>query len=206
MVPCRPQHRDSDWSLLRTVLRALPILRTSSRLLRCASAGICRTKSGSTRSRLPWQQCRHHSPAPISAAPTPVASWSAATLQIQDILDALGASRSRQSSRDKPWPSHTAKLSDSSDQVRADAAVELGRQKAYQAIDALTGVLSGDRSPTWFEKVRPGHLASLLHPRSLQRRLQNSAQADTMIVTFAAAAQFAAEVIRGNFAPQLTTP
>jgi HEAT repeats len=86
-------------------------------------------------------------------------------------------------------------LSDAKDTVRRDAAVELGRQKAQSAVDALMNMLAKDTSPLAREGAARG-LGLIASPRSLNA-LIFAAQADNDREV-RRSAQFAVEVIRSN--------
>ncbi len=89
----------------------------------------------------------------------------------------------------------TQQLSDGSDTVRRDAAVELGRQKAQGAVDALMNMLAKDASPIAREGAARS-LGLIAAPRSLNA-LIFAAQADNDREV-RHSAQFAVEVIRNN--------
>jgi HEAT repeat protein len=86
-------------------------------------------------------------------------------------------------------------LSDATDTVRRDAALELGRMKAASAIDALTNVLQKDASPIARDGAARG-LGLIGSPQSL-RALIYAAQADNDREV-RHSAQFAVQVIREN--------
>jgi HEAT repeat protein len=86
-------------------------------------------------------------------------------------------------------------LADASDTVRRDAAVELGRQKAQNAVDALMNMLAKDTSPIAREGAARS-LGLIAAPRSLNA-LIFAAQADNDREV-RHSAQFAVEVIRSN--------
>ena len=68
------------------------------------------------------------------------------------------------------------KLSDPSETVRRDAAVDLGRMKATTAVEALTDVLAKDASPIARDGAARG-LGLIASPRSLNALIY-AAQAD----------------------------
>jgi hypothetical protein len=86
-------------------------------------------------------------------------------------------------------------LSDASEIVRRDTAIELGRQKAQSAVDALMNTLAKDTSPIAREGAARG-LGLIASPRSLNA-LIFAAQADNDREV-RRSAQFAVEVIRSN--------
>jgi hypothetical protein len=133
-------------------------------------------------------------PPPQLPQPTPVGVAPGTTAQNAGYLEASSAP----GSADLPQANvgqYIQQLSNPNDQVRADAAVQLGRMKAYQALDPLISVLHGDRSPLARESAARA-LGLIAHPRSLSA-LQTAAQADNDR-DVRHSAQFAAEVIRGN--------
>lgn len=87
------------------------------------------------------------------------------------------------------------KLSDASETVRRDAAVELGRMKAQQALDPLMNVLSRDSSPIARDGAARA-LGLIAAPRSLNALIY-AAQADNDR-DVRHSAQFAVENIRTN--------
>jgi hypothetical protein len=78
---------------------------------------------------------------------------------------------------------------------RADAAIELGRAKAQQAVDTLCQVLAGDGSPVVRESAARA-LGLIGNARALNA-LQTAAQADNDR-DVRRSAQFSAEIIRAN--------
>ena len=90
---------------------------------------------------------------------------------------------------------HLQRLSDPDERVRADDALQLGRMKASEAVDALTASLAGDRSPGVREAAARA-LGLIASPRSLPA-LQRAAGADDDR-DVRHSASFAAEVIRSN--------
>ena len=86
-------------------------------------------------------------------------------------------------------------LSDPGETVRRDAAVELGRLKAQQAIDPLINLLAKDSSPVARDGAARA-LGLIAAPRSL-KALIYAAQADNDR-DVRHSAQFAVEVIRTN--------
>jgi len=86
-------------------------------------------------------------------------------------------------------------LFDQQERVRADAAMELGRMKAAQALDPLCTLLSTDRSPVVRETAARA-LGLIADARALSA-LQNAAQSDSDR-DVRRSAQFAVEVIRAN--------
>ena len=86
-------------------------------------------------------------------------------------------------------------LADANETVRRDAAIELGRQKAQAAVDALMSTLAKDSSPVAREGAARG-LGLIASPRSLNA-LIFAAQADNDREV-RHSCQFAVEVIRSN--------
>ena len=86
-------------------------------------------------------------------------------------------------------------LCDANETVRRDAAIELGRQKAQGAIDALMHTLAKDGSPIAREGAARG-LGLIAAPRSLNALIY-AAQADNDREV-RHSCQFAVEVIRSN--------
>jgi len=86
-------------------------------------------------------------------------------------------------------------LSNQEERARSDAALELGRMKAQQAIDPLCTMLNTDRSPLVRETAARA-LGLISNVRALSA-LQNAALADSDREV-RHSAQFSAEVIRGN--------
>jgi hypothetical protein len=86
-------------------------------------------------------------------------------------------------------------LNDPREAVRRNAALDLGRMKAGQAVDPLVGVLSSDASPTVRETAARA-LGLIGSPRSLTA-LINAAQAD-QDRDVRHSAQFAVEIVRSN--------
>jgi HEAT repeat protein len=90
---------------------------------------------------------------------------------------------------------HVQLLSNPDERVRLDSVAQLGRLKAYRAVDPLAATLAGDRSPA----VREGAaraLGLIGSPKALPA-LQQAAQADSDH-DVRHSAQFAAEVIRSS--------
>ncbi|HBI46810.1 MAG TPA: hypothetical protein DDY78_28745 [Planctomycetales bacterium] len=81
------------------------------------------------------------------------------------------------------------------DHVRAEAAVQLGRLKAARAVQALSQLLSGDRSATVREAA--ARALGLIEAPAALPALQRAAQADDDR-DVRHSAQFAAEGIRSN--------
>ena len=88
-----------------------------------------------------------------------------------------------------------ARLSGADAQARADAAIELGRQKERRAVEPLMRVLRNDTNPTVRETAARA-LGLIADPASLSA-LQYAAQADDDREV-RHSAQFAAEGIRAN--------
>ncbi|HWY86882.1 MAG TPA: HEAT repeat domain-containing protein, partial [Gemmataceae bacterium] len=86
-------------------------------------------------------------------------------------------------------------LGDASDTVRRDAAIELGRLKALNAVDALVNVLSKDTSPIARDGAARG-LGLIASPRSLNALIYSAQSDNDRDVCHSA--QFAVEVIRSN--------
>jgi hypothetical protein len=86
-------------------------------------------------------------------------------------------------------------LGDANDTVRRDAAVELGRLKALNAVDALVNVLSKDTSPIARDGAARG-LGLIASPRSLNALIYSAQSDNDRDVRHSA--QFAVEVIRSN--------
>ena len=84
-------------------------------------------------------------------------------------------------------------LFDQEERVRSDAALELGRLKAQQAVDPLCTLVATDRSPLVRDAAARA-LGLIGSPRGLTA-LQNAAQADPDR-DVRRSAQFSAEVIR----------
>ena len=87
------------------------------------------------------------------------------------------------------------KLSDANETVLRDAAMDLGRMKAQQALDPLMNVLSRDASPTARDGAARA-LGLIAAPRSLNALIY-AAQADNDR-DVRHSAQFAVEIIRTN--------
>ena len=87
------------------------------------------------------------------------------------------------------------KLSDGSETVRRDAAMDLGRMKAQQALDPLMNMLSRDASPVARDGAARA-LGLIAAPRSLNALIY-AAQADNDR-DVRHSAQFAVEIIRTN--------
>ncbi len=88
-----------------------------------------------------------------------------------------------------------ARLTDPDERVRADACVQLGRQKTPRAIDPLAATLAGDRSPAVREAAARA-LGIIGSPNSLPA-LQRAAQADGSN-DVRHSAQFAIEIIQAR--------
>ena len=88
-----------------------------------------------------------------------------------------------------------AQLSDANENIRRDAALDLGRMKAQKAVDPLMTLLSKDSSPVVRDGAARG-LGLIASPRSLNA-LIFAAQADNDR-DVRRSAQFAVEVIRTN--------
>jgi hypothetical protein len=86
-------------------------------------------------------------------------------------------------------------LSNQDERVRCDAAIDLGRMKAQQAVDQLSTMLQSDRSPQARETAARA-LGLIGNPRALAT-LQNAALADNDREV-RHSAQFSAEVIRAS--------
>jgi len=87
------------------------------------------------------------------------------------------------------------RLKDSADTVRRDAAMDLGRMKSQQSIDALIATMSKDPSPIVRDAAARG-LGLIASPRSLSALIY-AAQADADR-DVRHSAQFAVEIIRTN--------
>jgi HEAT repeat protein len=87
------------------------------------------------------------------------------------------------------------RLRSGDENARRDAAMELGRAKASQAIDALTTMLASDQSPAVRDAAARA-LGLIASPRSLTP-LIHAAQADNDR-DVRHSAQFAVEIIRTN--------
>jgi hypothetical protein len=87
------------------------------------------------------------------------------------------------------------KLSQPQEQVRAGAAIDLGRLKAARAVDPLLRVLTTDQSPVVREAAARG-LGLIASPQSLNALIQ-AAQVDSDR-DVRHSAQFAVEIIRTN--------
>jgi hypothetical protein len=145
-------------------------------------------------------------PAPVYYAPPPVIIQSAPTVN-QAVQGAPVGSNSsgyehpygyiddRPEKQREAESKYIQQLSAQDDRTRGDAAIELGRMKAQQAIDALCAMLSKDHSPVVRETAARA-LGLIGSPRSLSA-LQNAAQADGDR-DVRRSAQFSAEVIRAN--------
>jgi HEAT repeat protein len=90
---------------------------------------------------------------------------------------------------------HLQLLANPDERVRLDSVVQLGRLKAYRAVDSLSATLAGDHSPA----VREGaaRALGLIGSAKALPALQHAAQADDDR-DVRHSAQFAAEVIRSN--------
>lgn len=86
-------------------------------------------------------------------------------------------------------------LSHPDENARREAALELGRLKAVQAVDPLTATLAGDASPQVRESAARA-LALIGSPRALTA-LSNSARVDSSSEV-RNSAQFAVEIIHSN--------
>jgi HEAT repeat protein len=86
-------------------------------------------------------------------------------------------------------------LTDSDQRVRADAVMQLGRLKAYRAMDAVAATLAGDSSPTVREAAARA-LGLIGSPKALPA-LRRAALADTDHEV-RHSAQFAVEVVQAT--------
>lgn len=129
-------------------------------------------------------------PPPPGYAPAPVVRSAAPPAAGESIAaprpaDARGPDMSRQMQM----------LNDPDERVRSDAALDLGRAKAQNAVDSLCSMLASDKSSLVRETAARA-LGLIGSPRSLSA-LQTSAQVDNDR-DVRRSAQFSAEVIRAN--------
>jgi hypothetical protein len=126
-------------------------------------------------------------PAPL---PTPIANSAPSVTPLPPVTNVVPVSNQTPQTN-----ALVQQLSDANETVRRDAAIELGRQKAQGAVDALTHTLAKDASPMAREAAARG-LGLIASPRSLNA-LIFAAQADNDREV-RHSAQFAVEVIRSN--------
>jgi HEAT repeats len=143
--------------------------------------------------------CVAPAPAPVVQQPAPVYSQPVPAVRAQE-------SRSPSFEETAPPPRLAGgsqvdfnrsiqQLSNQDEHVRSDAALELGRMKAQQAVDQLCTMLQSDHSPQARETAARA-LGLIGNARALGA-LQNSALADGDREV-RHSAQFSAEVIRAN--------
>jgi HEAT repeats len=146
-------------------------------------------------------------PAPVYAAPAPTAVQQPAPVYQQPV-PTVRAQEAHSPSYDETVPPpklvgwnqadfsrSIQQLSNQDERARSDAAIELGRMKAQQAIDPLSAMLQRDSSPQARETAARA-LGLIGSPRALAA-LQNAALADNDREV-RHSAQFSAEVIRAN--------
>jgi HEAT repeats len=127
-------------------------------------------------------------PAPL---PTPVANGAPSFTPLPPVTNVVAVSN-----QSTPQISALVRqLSDANETVRRDAAIELGRQKAHGAVDALINTLAKDGSPIAREGAARG-LGLIASPRSMSALIY-AAQADNDREV-RHSCQFAVEAIRSN--------
>jgi hypothetical protein len=133
-------------------------------------------------------------PAPVVVQPAPAAPVAAQPVQrasSAEPLELTSVSYDNPAEVDR----NLQLLTDPSDQVRADAAMQLGKLKAERAIDPLAATLSGDRSAAVREAAARA-LGLIGSARGLTA-LKYAAQADSDR-DVRHSAQFAVEIIHSN--------
>jgi hypothetical protein len=151
----------------------------------------------------------YYQPYPVYVAPAPAPVYVApAPAVIQSNPPAYQQAQPNRSNYDETAPpprsidAHQAdisrylqQLSQQDDHVRGDAAMELGRLKAQQAIDPLCNTLNSDRSPQVRETA--ARALGLIGSTRALNALQSAALADSDR-DVRHSAQYAAEVIRAS--------
>jgi hypothetical protein len=137
-------------------------------------------------------------PSPVIVQPAPVYSAFPAVQPSRsspaEAVPAPGAAQSAAWATDAV-DTQLQSLQSPDDRVRADAAVQLGRQKAARAVQPLSQLLAGDRSASVREAAARG--LGLIGSADALPALQRAAQADEDR-DVRHSAQFAAEVVRSN--------
>lgn len=144
-------------------------------------------------------------PPPVYVTPAPVYAYSPVYQTAAPPLAAPPAADAAQGSSITPAAANTVsqqnnggliqQLSHPDEQTRADAAMQLGRLKAMNAIDPLAATLSGDRSPLARDAAARA-LGLIGSPKALTA-LKYAAQADTDR-DVRHSAQFSIEVIQSG--------
>jgi epoxyqueuosine reductase len=88
-----------------------------------------------------------------------------------------------------------AKLRDSSEQVRMDAVMQLGRMRADRAIDPIAATLAADPSPSVREAA--ARALGLIGSQKAMPALQRAAQADSS-AQVRGSAQYAIDVVNAR--------
>jgi HEAT repeat protein len=136
-----------------------------------------------------------YEPAPIVVQPAPIVVTSPpATVAAPQVVPVPSQVHLTSSSATSVQ-AHVQLLSHGDEAVRRDAVMELGRQKADNAVDALTATLAGDRSPIVRDAAARA-LGLIGSPRALTA-LMHAGQADSDR-DVRRSAQFAVEVIQTN--------
>jgi hypothetical protein len=136
-----------------------------------------------------------YEPAPVVVQPAPIVVTSPpASVAVPQVAPAQSHVQLT-SSAGSSLTAHVQLLSHGDETVRRDAVMELGRQKAESAIDALAATLAGDRSPIVRDAAARA-LGLIGSPRALTA-LMHAAQADSDR-DVRRSAQFAVEVIQTN--------
>jgi HEAT repeat protein len=134
-----------------------------------------------------------YEPAPIVVQPAPIVVTSPPASVAAPQVTPVPSQVQLTSSSGTSVTAHVQLLSHGDEAVRRDAVMDLGRQKADSAVDALTATLAGDRSPIVRDAAARA-LGLIGSPRALTA-LMHAAQADNDR-DVRRSAQFAVEVIQ----------
>jgi HEAT repeats len=135
-------------------------------------------------------------PAPVVAAPAPVVAAPGQTVPpLQRVAGSDSAAVAVSSNYQVDLDRYIQQLADPNDQVRLEAALQLGKMKADRAVDPVAATLAGDRSPAVREAAARA-LGLIGSSRGLTA-LKYAAQADSDR-DVRHSAQFAVEIIHSN--------
>jgi hypothetical protein len=136
-------------------------------------------------------------PAPVQAVPAQAASTQAApaSTALTPVPNNSVRTVASSDSRSRDIDHYLQTLNSNDEKQRIEAMMQLGRLRADQSADVLSGILSNDRSPAVREAAARA-LGLLGSPRALAA-LQRSAQSDDD-ATVRNSASYAADVIRSR--------